>query len=322
MEAEPAVNQTKITEPSTDGSEKRALEGIHGGQNLSRLSNRARHCTGCRTSPNNGFSARSATGSTEPRRSDGIADTSNGPAIGFKCPAAVFPTPDARAQCTMHATASKAAARHGRQCATDGGGFMAGLDEPFNGRVDGSGINRGSTSAIKQRVEDRKGHDQCCSTGLCTAMPSCILMLHGIRLPTTHIPCLRVIPLTYLKSLAEQARTRGFAEQPRKTPRITKIVFSLPRCDCITMHATNQIIQPLQDNSSTSGSSINEPRFGADPPDPPKTATSATSQTNPIDQVTRDSDRKGSNDAMRKGKAPGYHKGEAARPILLVLVFQ
>ena len=103
---------------------------------------------------------------------------------------------------------------------------MAGFDEPFNGRVDGSGINRGSTSAIKQRVKDRKGHDQCCSTGLCTAMP-CILMLHGIRLPTTHIPCLHVIPLTYLKSLAEQARTRWFAEQPRKTPRITTIMFSL-----------------------------------------------------------------------------------------------
>ena len=60
------------------------------------------------------------------------------------------------------------------------------------------------------------------------------------------------------------------------------------------MHATNQIKQPLQDNSSTSGSSINEPRFRADPPDPPKAATFATSQTNPIDQV-RDSDRKGSN---------------------------
>ena len=84
------------------------------------------------------------------------------------------------------------------------------------------------------------------------------------------------------------------------------------------MHATNQIKQPLQDNSSTSGSSINEPRFRADPPDPPKAATSATSQTNPIDKV-RDSDRKGSNDAMRKGKAPGYHKGGAARPTIQVL---
>ena len=192
---------------------------------MSRLSNRARHCTGCRTSPNNGISARSATGSTKPRRSDGIADASNGPAIGFKWPAAVFPTPDARAQSTMHATASKAAARHGRKCATDGGGFMAGLDEPFNGRVDGSGINRGSTSAIKQRVEDRKGHDQCCSTGLCTAMP-CILMLHGTGLPTTHIPCLRVIPLTYLKKKSCRASTNTLvcrATRPRKTPRITKI---------------------------------------------------------------------------------------------------
>ena len=84
------------------------------------------------------------------------------------------------------------------------------------------------------------------------------------------------------------------------------------------MHATNQNIQPLQDNSSTLGSSLNELRFGADPPDPPKAATPATPQTNPIDQV-RDSDRKGSNDATRKGKAPGYHKGGAAKPTIQVL---
>ena len=69
----------------------------------------------------------------------------------------------------------------GRQCAAGDGGLTAaaGLGEARRG--DYSGIN-GGNRPIKERVEDRRGRDQRCSSGAV-----CVLILHGTRLPTTHI---------------------------------------------------------------------------------------------------------------------------------------
>ena len=89
-----------------------------------------------------------------------------------------------------------------------------------------------------------------------------MLMLHGTRLPTTHIPCLHVnhsyftITLSYLESLAEQARgefaeqpleRREFAKQPRnKTKRIHGIEYIMKLC--LIMHVNSMI---CQENSPT-----------------------------------------------------------------------